>query len=324
MGIIFNQKRFIFSLFFNELIKSDPIILADAGAKDGLHQPWLNLDKAGSLYVIGFEPDKDECDKLNATKKPNRIYIPAALWSSEGKVDIHLAQIRSTSSVYAPNFEFIKQYKDCHWKPRITKSVITVDSVILDKVLKDKKIDCDFLKIDTQGAEFEIIQGATRSIADNIFGVLIETWTSEVHSGQHLTGDILTSMTKLGFSLFDISIAAAWQRKIDKNIKLFGKKQVIGLDLLFFKDTNKFVEGGKKLNKIIKAAAISDVYGFPDYALEILNSANNMDDGIETLKNIKDNIIGNSLKQNRFYRKSMRVLFKILGVKNYDFPSLHY
>jgi len=323
MSIGNNHSRFIFSRLFNAIIKSDPLVLADAGARGELQYPWRGL-KDSSVFVLGFEPDKEECKKLNQQKVKNRIYLPTALWSLEGTINIHISKNPGASSVYPPDMDFIKRYCGEHWEARITDKVVEVKCTTLDKVLEDRKSDCDFLKIDTQGSEFEILSGAAGSLKEKVFGVLVETWTSEVHKGQRLSGDILVFMKNMGFSLFDINIAAAWRRRIEKNLKLFGKRQVIGLDFLFFKDADKFIEGEKKLSKVIKAAAISDVYGFPGYALELLNSANSMDNGIKTLKNIKDNIIHNSLKQSRFYKKYIRALFKILGVKNYDFPSLHY
>lgn len=321
-----NTKRFIFSPTFGEAIKSEPIVLADAGARGELHEPWASLND-NVIYVIGFEPDENECNRLNSLQSRNRHYVANALWSFEGKVNLHLASEPSTSSVYPPNFELIQKYNEKHWKPRVTKQVITVNCTTLDNVLEDRNLDCDFLKIDTHGAEYEILQGANVSLRSNIFGVLIETWTSEVHRGQYLTGDILSMMAGMGFSLFDINVAAAWRRQTAATLKLFGKQQIIGLDLLFFKEPAMWLSrtNTNQKTKIIKAAAIAEVYGFPDYAIELLNAEiERSPDKTEILKSVRDTIIQNSRTRLIFHQKLKRKLYILLGIRVEDYPSLHY
>ena len=315
--------QFFFSPLFIEIIKSDPIILADAGARGELHEPWASLNE-NVIYVIGFEPDENECNRLNSLRPRNRLYVPKALWSVQSRVNLYSANEPSTSSVHPPNFELIKKYNEKHWKPRVTKQVITVNCTTLDKVLEDRNLDCDFLKIDTQGAEYEILQGATASLKSKIFGVLVETWTSEVHRGQHLTGDILGMMAGMGFSLFDINVAAAWQRQTAVTLKMFGKHQIIGLDLLFFK---KRVMGGvsrtNQKTKVVKAVAIAEVYGFPDYAIELLSAEiKRSPDQAEMLKSVNDIIIQNS-RTLSFRQKLKRKLYSLLGIRIEDYPSLH-
>lgn len=318
-----NTRRFIFSPTFGEAIKSNPIVLADAGARGELHEPWVNLNE-DVLYVIGFEPDENECNRLNSLQSRNKLYVPNALWSFEGRVNLHLASEPSTSSVYPPNFELIKKYEEKHWKPRVPEQVITVNCTTLDKVLEDRNLNGDFLKIDVHGAEYEMLQGATASLRSNIFGVLVETWSSEVHRGQYLTGDILNMMAGMEFSLFDINVAAAWRRQTAETLKLFGKQQIIGLDLLFFKEPATWLSrtNTNQLTKIIKAAAIAEVYGFPDYAIELLNAEiERSPDQADMLKSVRDTIIQNSQARSSFRQKLKRKLYRI---RIEDYPSLHY
>lgn len=319
-----NTRRFMFSPKFTEIVKSDPIILADVGSRGEIEEPWASLSE-NAIRVIGFEPDESECNRLNRLHSSNRTYLPVALWSFEGKVDVRVANVPSCSSVYPPNFELIKKYDEKYWKPRITERLVMVNCTTLDKVLAGRKLDCDFLKIDTQGAEYEILQGAVASLKSKIFGVLVETWTSEVHWGQHLTGDILSIMSGIGFSLFDVNIAAAWRRQTATTLKLFGKRQIIGLDLLFFKEPTVWLGQTKQLARTIKAAGISEVYGFPDYAVELLNAeAECSPKDTEILRSVKEIIVQNSEAQQCFSQKLKRKLQSLLGIRNVEFPSLHY
>jgi FkbM family methyltransferase len=319
-----NRRRLIFSRAFSDAIKSDPIVLADVGARGELDEPWLGLCKE-AIRVIGFEPDIEECNRLNQLCPANQMYLPVGLWSSEGMMNIHIADAPSCSSVYPPNFELIKKYHERHWKPRVTKKVVWVNCTTLDKALNEKDIECDFLKIDTQGSEFEILQGARASLQNDIFGVLVETWTSEVHRGQRLTGDILTMMSSLGFTLFDINVAAAWQRECVGSPPLLGKSQITGLDLLFFKESSALRSARKRLTKVLKMAAIAEVYGFPDYSVELMSAGAEFNlIGDETLTRFRAMVIQNFRAEKGARHKVKRKLHSLLGIQQIEFPSLHY
>lgn len=319
-----NRQRLLYSRTFCDAIESDPVVLVDAGARGGLEEPWSGLND-NALKVIGFEPDEEECERLKSACASNRTYLPVGLWSGEGMVKIHRADTSSCSSVYPPHFELLAKYHEQHWKPRVTRQVVQVPCTTLDKVLKDAKLECDFLKIDTQGSEYEVLQGAQASLKTSIFGVLVETWTSEVHKGQHLTGDILTMMAALGFALFDINVAAAWKRRHDGLPDMAGKAQITGLDLLLFKESNAWLGARNRLTKVLKAAAIAEVYGFPDYAVELLGATaelNPSEGGM--LRLARDMVIQNFQPPQSVRHKVKQKLRRLLGIQQAEFPSLHY
>ena len=319
------KRRLIFSDLFSKTVENDPLTLVDAGARGSLDEPWASINQK-SLKVIGFEPDEKECERLNSLSA-NRHYFPVALWSKEGELDINITQVPSCSSVYKPNFNLIKRYEKNNWEPRLIKNSVSFKSSTLDKILGGNNTYCDFLKIDTQGAEYEILKGAENCLNDNIFAVLVETWTAEVYKGQHLTGEILQLMSKNGFSLFDINIAAAWQRKTSDRIKHAGKRQIIGLDLLFLK-TPPEESWFKNHTKLVKAVALSETYGFPDYALELIEKhQKSFGEYAELFDKITNCIIANphsSPKEGMYRRLKRKINYLLGGSYKKDYPSLHY
>jgi hypothetical protein len=174
--------------------------------------------------------------------------------------------------VHPPNQAVLERYRACHGDPRDTEAVIQVPCVSIDEAISELSLTPDFLKIDTQGAEYEILQGARHTLESCLFGVITETWTTEVHAGQKLTGDILTLMHERGFSLFDLTVAAAWQRRSVDTRPVNGKGQVTGLDLLFLREPASFVATCASIARRVKAAAIAELYGFPDVALDLLET----------------------------------------------------
>jgi len=320
MASIRYSPRLLFSPCFTEWVRPDPLSLVDAGARGGMGEPWCRVDHA-AIRVIGFEPDQKECDRLNQSGSGIIQYLPTALWSSAGKLKIHCAAVPSCSSVHPPNLEDLRRYEDPHWKPRETQRVMTVPSVPLDRILKEKQLKCDFLKVDTQGSEYEILKGGSATLKGQVLGVLVETWTQEVHRGQHLMGDVFKLLVDHGFSLFDVGIAAAWKRKIGAGLGLSGKSQVVGLDLLFFKNTNHWDLREAKPLTVIKAAGLFEVYGFPDYALELLDQA--MACGVDPflLKKARQVVVECSRKQRNPFKQGR--LARLLGTSETDFASLH-
>lgn len=246
-------------------LKKNKIVIADIGARGKLIHPWFDIDK-NLLLIVGFEPDEKEIERLKKSY-PSNLYFPYALWNHNQTLTLHINTNPYTSSIYPPNFNLLNKYDEIHSSPRKTKRIKKVRSKTLDSIVNQYNIHPDFLKIDTQGAEFEILEGAKGAVQNDTFAILIETWTEEVHKKQKLTGDILQLMHKNGFILMDMDVAASWYRKSAKKYNAFGKSQIIGLDLLFFK--NHIGKEFFSYEKLIKAALIADIYGYPDVAIEL-------------------------------------------------------
>jgi FkbM family methyltransferase len=258
----------IFSESFRSIVKGQPLVYVDAGARGGLEGPWGEIHD-DRLHVVAFEPDPEGAKAL--ARKPNVDVVESALWSERGTVDVHLAKIPSTSSVHPPNWPLLKRFPPQHAEPRTTLKVSEVLCDTLDASLARLGKRADFLKIDTQGSEFEILSGAEKALEDSIFGVVAESWTIEVHKGQRMTGEILSFMNQRGFALFDLSVGAAWYRRGAERLLARNKRQIVGLDLLFFREPTAVPARFADAATAARAAAIAELYGFPDLALEILD-----------------------------------------------------
>jgi hypothetical protein len=108
--------RAILSPAFADLVREDPVVLIDVGARGTLEEPWRLMDPA-TVQVIGFEPDREECARL-AQADPARRYLPVALWSTETDVDVHVAAYPGCTSVHPPNAVLLERYASEHVEPR--------------------------------------------------------------------------------------------------------------------------------------------------------------------------------------------------------------
>jgi FkbM family methyltransferase len=275
-----NSQRLVYSPYVQALLREDPLVLIDVGARNGEELPWAAFPE-DTIRVLGFEPDDEECRRLAGRQLPGRRYLPVALWSEEGNVDVHVAARPTSSSVYPPNDEVLRRYHPTHRAPRLTESVVRYPATTLDHALQSHGWSCDFLKIDTQGAEHEVLEGAAEALDGPAWGVLVETWTTEVHAGQRLTGDVLSLLAAHGFEVFDVNVAAAWSRAVADE-PLDGRVQVVGLDLLLFKHPSRTT--APSAATALKGAVVADAFGFLDYAVELLQFGTSLDPRLAQLE----------------------------------------
>jgi FkbM family methyltransferase len=315
-------------LLFSErlpVLAGGPLTFVDVGARGDLDEPW-SLMAAGALSVIGFEPDAAECENLNAKVGPGvkRRYFPTALWSEDKSVPFCINAVPATSSVYPANMKLIQRFEEEHWRPREVARMVDVRALTLDTVVAQQGIDPDFLKLDTQGAELPILKGAKKTLQENIVAVLTETWCAEVYAGQGLSGDVLSFMHSYGFSLFDINIAAGWQRAGNGANKISDRQQIIGLDFLFLRDNVASSGSQAGLSKVIKAAAIADCFGFAGAALQFLDDAKPLYPVSPALVEAFDRILSVARRQQTLRQRIGRRLDRLMGNAKRSSPSLHY
>lgn len=222
--------RFSQSEFFEQYIKSNPIAVVDVGVRGGINSRWNLLSQ--NIKVLGFEPDLEECKRLNKGAGNNHTYFPIALYNKEGTIEINITRSPAASSIYLPNFSLMDRFPNSD--DLKTVKLIEVQCNTLDRILRLNNIqDVDFLKIDTQGSELQILQGASETLQKSIFGVDIEVEFSQLYENQPLFADVDIYLRDLGFSLFDINLARLKRKKYSN---VYSKGQVLWAHVLYFRD----------------------------------------------------------------------------------------
>ncbi len=156
----FSNDSHNFSNLINAILKDKKLISLDVGAQGGFNSDNFFPVKYNKFFnCILVEPIKSEADKL---ERKNNI-IDKALWSSKGKKVIYILGNRlGSSSMYKLDTEKLDLHdmndKEIE-KFKVTETV-EVECDTLENSLKSLNINnLDYLKIDTQGAELEILKG---------------------------------------------------------------------------------------------------------------------------------------------------------------------
>ena len=148
-----------FSKIIVDLLKDKKIITLDAGAQGG-----FNSDKSfPSKYNKFFDDILIEPIKSEATKIKKKNTINKGLWSKKESKKLYILENRlGSSSMYKPDkkkFD-IHNIKTKDYKDYEVTSTAEVECDSINNLLSDLKIQkLDYLKIDTQGAELEILKG---------------------------------------------------------------------------------------------------------------------------------------------------------------------
>ncbi len=174
------------------------IDVVDVGAMwlGGEGVSYMPLVTAGLARVVGFEPVRAECDKLNALNLPNQKYLPYFVGDGS-KRKFHLTNKPMTSSLYEPNTRLLSRFQILEELTQ-TVEISDVQTQRLDDIPEITNID--FIKIDVQGAELDVIRGGTR-VLKNAVVIHTEVEFVPMYKNQPLFGDVDAALRAQGFLL---------------------------------------------------------------------------------------------------------------------------
>ncbi len=239
--------------WLNEQHPDISIVMYDVGSRYGIHYLYTDLLKLNKFTVVGFEPDNDEVNKLTSSKKSGMKNIfPVALAESEGERTLYITRNPGCSSLFPPNTEILQNFSASDLFEVVdTQSVKTIS---LDTFTKQYEVALpDFIKLDIQGAEYEVLKGGASTL-DNVVGIFLETQLRELYLGAPLFTDIHTLLIDLGFRLISC----------EYNPYLGG--EIVELDVAYVRDTNYL----KKEEDLLKAFVFSLIHSNVDFAANLI------------------------------------------------------
>ncbi len=213
------------------LLKNKKLIGLDVGAQGGFNSDKFFPEK----YNKYFESILVDPLKNSLKDEKSKHTINKGLWSSKGARKLYILDKRpQSSSMYEPNKDSLKIYdfdeKDFHLFD-VTKTEM-VECDLLSSSLKDLNINSlDYLKIDTQGAELEILKGL-ESYRPLI--IKCEVQIFPMYKKEPYWTEVTDLLYKLGYIVSD------W-----KKIGSHSTRTPVEMDMIFI--PNFLIESGKKL-----------------------------------------------------------------------------
>jgi len=248
------------------VLAQNPLWIVDVGASGGIDPRWgtfLGLSYRGVL----FEPDPREYDRLKSASGAQLLVVNAALGDAVTTVTFHLCRKQQVSSVYPPNVSFLRQFPNAERFDVINCLRLRTDT--LDRQLRMHGVtEVDFIKLDTQGSELIILQGAVDSL-QTALGLEIEVEFAPLYIGQPLFSDIDSYLRCRGFVLCDLK-RGYWKRA-EIGPASRQKGQLVFGDALYLRPPEAVLAMSPA--KIVRGICVYLAYGYADLAHVLFRQA---------------------------------------------------
>lgn len=193
-------------------------IIFDVGAHFGaITRVYRSLFPLSTIYA--FEPFPDSYERLQEDLKGMVEVYPFKIGLSDkkGLADFRVNRSSATNSL----FETDERASETWGAGRLeTKATTQLDFTTLDDFLDAQKIECvDILKLDVQGAEFKVLEGAREALTNGrIKLVYSEIITLPTYKGQKSFHEILSLFESHGLWLhnfYNLSTVNGRLRQVD-------------------------------------------------------------------------------------------------------------
>jgi FkbM family methyltransferase len=287
-------RRFILcDLICEENLLTTPIVVIDVGAHDALADPrWTKISR-NNIRVHGFEPDVKECARLNEAASAAGFdfhFHPVALAEQTGPAEFYRYAEPAANSFFAPNEPLIRRW--CYTRSLHLLSQFKVlekariEAVSLNDWAQAESVtDFDFVKLNVQGAELDVLRGAGRTL-ESAMGMVVEQTFNPTYINAPLFGKVYNFIEQAGFCMFDVvgmnrvarvrSPIHITEDKIFVVSGLWPHHQFFEGHFFYLRDPlcvgDEWNEGrGPSIEKCFKLACLAEVFGQIEYAFEVLD-----------------------------------------------------
>ncbi len=189
---------------------SDEFNFIDIGSVGGLPSPW-NSHSDEIDFLLNFEPN-DEAQRSEKSMTYN-----TAVWEKEEERPFYIYKgFNGTgSSLFKQNYNYVRDNWDTLKRQGPESYALTWfdrSSPVETKLLKCRALDTilqeefsdkefQFLKIDAQGAEYNILQGAEVFLSTSCVGLHLELFVIPLYEEIRLLPEVEAYLKRFGFSL---------------------------------------------------------------------------------------------------------------------------
>lgn len=239
--------------------------LLDIGGAGGPKSRWSVARAHVDITIVEPDIHVGQAAIASTSGYHSVALLATALAKDSGARTLYVCKHPRQSSLLEPSADFLANYHDGHkWQVARTMDVA---ATALDAISSPGSFD--FIKLDTQGSELEILQGAMNTLA-GVIGVEVEVEFREVYRHQPLFGSVSTHLTSAGFDFIDFVALARWQRS-DSNGLRTHLGELIHADALFLRSPKWVVNHADSPDIVRRALLIYFLYGQFDLMRVVLH-----------------------------------------------------
>ncbi len=244
--------------------------MIDAGARYGLHPTWSDY-KAPLVYCC-FEPDPQEAERLEKKYREagDRVRVECcALAEKPQMAEFHRLRHHAASGFYRPAEDSIWYNIERPDEGEVLET-FQVSCTTIDIYCENANLKANFLKLDTEGSELRILEGAEGQLRQSVLGVRSEISFDASYEGQALFPEIHRYLLDLGFFLVNLDYDGRGVRRSDfVDEKRYGT--LLDSDGVWVKRPEQVLEDAiGKPEIVLKFAAFCFANHAPDLGLDTL------------------------------------------------------
>jgi FkbM family methyltransferase len=272
----------------SKYFENESIDFIDIGARGGVHDI---VDPIASITnVIAFEPDIAECTRLLKLKGLAENWnsfqlLPIGLFKDQRSMELYLYSEPNNNSLYAPNDCIVNRYNMEKFRvvDSIPAKLTSLDSLCNSQVGSPLKTRGDVIKLDVQGAEYDVLEGASFFLNSKTSVVICEISFCEVYKNQKLFSDVEILLRKHGLSFYGFGPQHTRSKKLLDKKSSKTAERLLYADAYFFRDpfdlhVNKYAEGLIDVKRNARVVFLfSLLLGYFDFSYELVLNCSDLE-----------------------------------------------
>jgi len=242
-------------------------MVIDVGVQGGVSPRWRHLPDC--VEVHGFDALEEAVAPLRAEGKAKHHYYATALGNEDGERELFIAPESTATSFYPTG----SSPYDTSATVRRGSNSRRVPVRRLDSLMAEGTIPrADFIKIDCEGFEPEILKGAEALLGSGVLAIEVETNfdVSAILPETHFWA-VYKQLLPHGFLLYDLAFDRVQRASFANKARSLGIKyprtvaQPASFNVLFYRDTPSVGAA-----ETLKRAILLELYGMADIAYDVL------------------------------------------------------
>ena len=256
------------------------------GGRSGTRNLPVVAGLEGDVVSVFYEPDTTSIDgiyRATAHLASETRVLTDCLSGDGGVRPFHIFNDRYRSSILPLVPDFARRYAfdpQFGWDtdPESTETVERheLETITLDQVLRRESPILpppDYLSIDTQGTELEILEGAGETLDKHVLAVFVEVGFAPTYEGQPMFSALEEFLRGRGFQLASLEVFPAQARTPDRiPIGFRGRGFIDSGEALFLRDWRSGLAGLENPELgLAKLAVIAFMHGYPHETYSIVD-----------------------------------------------------